>query len=121
MPRRALRTCSYPRCPELVVSGYCEKHKREQQPRLNAFHIQEFQNLYNSKKWRIIRKNQLKKHPWCEECLRANPPVYTPATDVDHIEPHRGDVIKFFTGPFQSLCKACHSRKTAFEVNGRGG
>lgn len=35
------------------------------------------------------------------------------ATDVDHIEPHRGDRLKFWHGDLQSLCKACHGRKTA--------
>lgn len=35
------------------------------------------------------------------------------ATEVDHIEPHKGDKLKFWQGALQSLCKACHSRKTA--------
>ena len=26
----------------------------------------------------------------------------------DHVEPHRGDVEKFWAGPFQTLCKGCH-------------
>jgi 5-methylcytosine-specific restriction endonuclease McrA len=26
----------------------------------------------------------------------------------DHIEPHGGDWDKFWNGPFQTLCKACH-------------
>ena len=26
----------------------------------------------------------------------------------DHVEPHHGDVNKFWLGPFQSLCKGCH-------------
>ena len=33
----------------------------------------------------------------------------TLANVVDHIFPHRGDVIKFFRGPFQSLCYAHHN------------
>jgi 5-methylcytosine-specific restriction enzyme A len=28
-----------------------------------------------------------------------------PATICDHVEPHRGDVNKFWLGPFMSLCK----------------
>jgi hypothetical protein len=31
-----------------------------------------------------------------------------PATLVDHIVPHQGDVNRFWLGPFQSLCKNCH-------------
>jgi 5-methylcytosine-specific restriction enzyme A len=26
----------------------------------------------------------------------------------DHVEPHGGDVVKFWAGPFQTLCKRCH-------------
>lgn len=31
-----------------------------------------------------------------------------PATVCDHVDPHRGDEVKFFSGPFQSLCADCH-------------
>jgi 5-methylcytosine-specific restriction enzyme A len=120
VPRPALRPCSYPGCPEIVTSGYCDKHRIEKLATSNDYHDQGSKHLYNSKKWQIIRKNKLINQPWCEECLRANPPIYTPATDVDHIDPHRGDIKRFFNGPFQSLCKECHSRKTASEVNERG-
>jgi len=38
----------------------------------------------------------------------------------DHIEPHRGNMVKFWNGPFQSLCKQCHdSVKQAFEKSGK--
>lgn len=30
------------------------------------------------------------------------------ATVVHHTEPHRGDPVKFFAGPFESLCKPHH-------------
>jgi len=34
--------------------------------------------------------------------------VTTPATVVDHIDPHKGDLVAFWLGPVQSLCKQCH-------------
>ena len=39
--------------------------------------------------------------------------VYTKATVVDHIVPHRGDP-KLFWDPdnWQTLCKRCHDKKT---------
>ena len=38
------------------------------------------------------------------------------AVVVDHIEPHRGDKIKFWDrGNWQPLCKDCHDRKTGGE------
>ena len=117
MPKKALQTCAYHGCPELVVSGYCDKHKKDSYAKSSQYH-QAWQRLYDTQRWQKIRIRQLSKEPWCASCLRAN--IYTPATDVDHIEAHRGDPDKFYNGPFQSLCKRCHSAKTADEINGRG-
>ena len=36
------------------------------------------------------------------------------ANTCDHVEPHRGDVNKFWLGPFQSLCKECHDSAKRF-------
>lgn len=44
----------------------------------------------------------------------------TEAKVCDHIEPHKGDPDKFWSGPFQSLCKAHHdSDKQRLEKSGR--
>ena len=113
MPNASLKPCACPGCSALVAHGYCDQHKSAvQYPR-----DKERQALYGTRLWKRIRARQLAKEPWCKECLRAN--IYTPATDVDHIERHMGDKEKFFRGPFQSLCHACHSRKTNEEM-GRG-
>jgi 5-methylcytosine-specific restriction protein A len=43
------------------------------------------------------------------------------ATEVDHKVPHRGDQDLFWdTSNWQSLCKPCHSAKTAREDGGFG-
>jgi 5-methylcytosine-specific restriction endonuclease McrA len=62
------------------------------------------------------RRIWLSQNPWCEDCLRAN--IYTPATDVHHKVRHEGDIDKFLSDDLESLCHACHSRKTAEEVKG---
>src|SRR5262245_910577 len=37
----------------------------------------------------------------------------------DHVDPHRGDINKFWLGPFMSLCKRCHdSTKRLIERRG---
>jgi len=66
-----------------------------------------YRRWYKTKAWRAISVAQLRKEPLCRMCVDEGRAV--PATDCDHIEPHRGDKAKFFAGPFQSLCKAHHA------------
>src|SRR5262249_27959446 len=43
----------------------------------------------------------------------------TAATVVDHVEPHRDDPVRFWTGKVQSLCASCHSGpKASIEKRG---
>jgi len=65
-----------------------------------------YRALYKTKDWYRIRGRQLRDHPFCRMC--ADTGIVTPATVCDHVEPHRGDRVKFFGGPFQSLCKPHH-------------
>ena len=58
---------------------------------------------------------QLAREPFCRTCMGLS--LYVPATQVDHINPHHGDPIAFFAGPFQSLCDICHTTKTNKERN----
>ena len=57
------------------------------------------------------------KEPLCRFC--ANEGLAMPATVVDHIEPHRGDWLKFKTNALQSLCELHHnSTKQKLELLG---
>jgi 5-methylcytosine-specific restriction protein A len=51
--------------------------------------------------------------PVMSECYRHGD--YTPATQVDHVVPHRGSTALFWDEEhnWQALCAACHARKTA--------
>ena len=72
---------------------------------------------YNRANWRKRQQHQLRVQPLCEMCLREG--RLTPATCVDHIEPHRGDYTKFRLGQLQSLCASCHnSTKKIIEHRG---
>ena len=74
-------------------------------------------HLYDSARWGRIRAHQLAIHPLCRYCAELG--RVTPATIVDHIEPHKGDVNKFWLGELQSLCDSCHRSTKAFlEING---
>lgn len=57
--------------------------------------------------WQRERAKFLKANPWCRFCAQAG--RRTPATIVDHIEPHGRDWKKFWRrSNWQSLCKTCH-------------
>jgi 5-methylcytosine-specific restriction protein A len=76
--------------------------RREQRPNANA-------RGYGAR-WQKSSKAYLAAHPTCARCPE-------PATVVDHIIPHRGDMVKFWDaeGNWCPLCKRCHDRKTATE------
>jgi 5-methylcytosine-specific restriction protein A len=74
-------------------------------------------DLYSSARWQRIRRHQLREHPLCKYCAETG--IVEPATICDHVEPHQGDRNKFWSGPFQSLCKRCHdSAKRHVELHG---
>jgi 5-methylcytosine-specific restriction endonuclease McrA len=114
MPNAALRPCTYAGCTNLVKHGRCPDH-RQAEP---DYHKPEHQRLYNTAQWERMRRMQLACQPWCEDCIEQG--LFTPACDVDHVEPHRGDPVKFYTGKLRSLCHSCHSRKTQQELHGVG-
>ena len=74
--------------------------------------------LYDSQRWRKVRRWWLKGHPLCEMCQRQG--RITIATVVDHIIPHHGDPTLFWdANNYQSLCAACHnSLKREQELHG---
>lgn len=70
-------------------------------------------------RWRKARWSYLAKHPLCVECQRLG--RVEAATDLDHIIPHRGDMLKFWDRTnWQGLCHQHHSAKTAREDRGFG-
>ena len=91
-------------------------YKKSNKPRERAG---KYSHLYRTPRWRKIRAHQLTIEPLCQLlCKEAG--IDTPATVCDHVEPHRGDMVKFWNGPFQSSCKQCHdSVKQAFEKSGK--
>lgn len=75
-------------------------------------------HLYSSRRWRALRLQVLAREPLCRYCHALG--RIEPATVCDHIEPHRGNVQAFWSGPFQGLCKRCHdSVKQAMERSGK--
>lgn len=124
--KRAKRPCARPGCLSWATHGsYCEKHYQEwqakRQERIRKARDQRIQEAdarrpnasqrgYNTA-WKKARLGYLSRHPICVVCGK-------PATEVDHIIPHKGDLKLFWdVENWQSLCHECHSRKTFREVS----
>lgn len=66
-----------------------------------------YRRLYKTARWQRTREYQLATQPLCERCLTME--VVEPATVVHHADGgHKGDEDKFWSGPFESLCKPHH-------------
>lgn len=76
----------------------CDRHRTRLQP---------WRAWYWTAEWRRIAKQQLDDEPLCAMCLAEG--TVTAAGVCDHVEPHRGDPVKFWHGRRQSLCAHHHS------------
>lgn len=115
MALKPLRPCAHPGCCAVTRETWCPKHKPQRKDRRSA-ESADWQRWYKLPIFaKRLRPQQLLREPFCRECAKFG--LRIPATDVDHIVPHRGDWA-LFTDPenLQSLCHSCHSRKTAREV-----
>ena len=111
---KPLRKCKHPGCRMVTSEGWCPAHK----PKVTRKESAAWHYLYTDPRyhWAERRTDQLIRDPFCRECAKRG--LRVPATDVDHIKAHRGN-WKLFTDRknLQSLCHACHSRKTMAEMN----
>jgi 5-methylcytosine-specific restriction endonuclease McrA len=58
-------------------------------------------------RWQKAREGWLNAHPLCAYCERLG--RVSSGSVVDHIEPHRGDMVKFWDRRnWQTLCRPCH-------------
>lgn len=76
---------------------------------LRSTKAKQYRRHYKASKWKRIREAQLRMQPLCEYCLQSE--IVEPATVVHHGDGgHKGDMNRFWNGPFVSLCKPCHDR-----------
>ena len=76
-----------------------------------------WRHLYGTSRWLGIRHYQLSMHPLCQWCLEQE--IVEPATEVHHAVAHKGDLELFWSGPFISTCKPCHSSRGQMEDHGK--
>ncbi len=112
MASKPLRPCRHAGCAALTRDGWCPAHKPKPAARREsaAWH-----SWYSLSIWTDqLRPAQLLREPFCRECARRGWRVR--ATDVDHIQDHKGNWALFIDeGTLESLCHSCHSRKTMRE------
>lgn len=120
MPAKSYKKCNEVHCPELTRGTYCEVHQQEQvalkkqgyQDYKRDRQDKEVQAFYSSGVWRKVRVHQLSQHPLCKHCMAED--ILTPAELVDHIIPTKIDwSLRLSLSNLQSLCQACHNRKSA--------
>jgi 5-methylcytosine-specific restriction protein A len=113
-----MRFCLEPGCPKRAERAYCPDHARVRDHRRGSA----IERGYTWK-WTKAARGFLSEFPLCGQRPGGLAPVMsgcydeqrvTAATEVDHVEPHRGDQVKFWdrAGNWQALCGACHKRKT---------
>ena len=114
MVLKPLRPCRHPGCTALVSGGYCEAHKPKDRDRRST-EASSWHWMYLTSEWiDDLRPTQLLQEPFCRECAKLG--RRTRATEVDHVQPHRGDWTVFTDrSNLQSLCHSCHSAKTMAE------
>lgn len=120
MPQALARACHVMGCPQ---THPCSAHPPRQRTRRSSISQRDYDQQRGSaasrgydSRWRRAREAYLRKHPLCVSCKARG--LTTAARVVDHIEPHRGDMKKFWDSTnWQALCDArtgrgCHDRKT---------
>lgn len=107
-----LRSCTV--CGELIALQDYRRHRAEH---VDAGRPSARRRGYDGP-WRRIAAEHLELEPWCRSHLERG--LHIRATEVDHILTRRAGGSDDHSN-LRSLCKSCHSRRTALEQSGWGG
>lgn len=126
-----MHLCNHPGCMTLIPydQRYCEKHeyrkpidqadskerhrinKATYRRRITSKHEGKYQRFYRSAAWKKLSHHWLMMHPLCVACEARG--IYRKGDLVDHITELRDDWSKRLDpSNLQTLCYACHNRKT---------
>lgn len=97
-------------CRQPVTSrGRCHPHAvPRDRPRANVA----VRRLYRTVRWQRLRRLVLSEEPLCCDCQAEG--HVQPSEDVDHVIPHRGDSVLFWSRKnLVGRCHAHHAAKTA--------
>lgn len=107
MPRKPKHPCSYPNCPKLTDSRFCEEHTK-----LMNHNYERYERSPQTKKrygraWKRIRDKYVSQHPFCEMCYKEGKIVMT---EEVHHKKKLSDGGTHDTENLIALCKSCHAR-----------
>jgi 5-methylcytosine-specific restriction protein A len=113
-----MRFCLDRTCPNRVEDGYCPAHARERERWRGSQRARGY-----TRRWERRAKLFKARYPLCGMRPDGRAPVMstchdegriTPAYQVDHVVPHRGNDALFWdeANNWQSLCATCGSRKS---------
>jgi 5-methylcytosine-specific restriction protein A len=106
MPRRI---CLEPGCgsfAEDYLNRRCLVHSKE---RDGVIHNKDRKRVYNSNRWRYLRRKQLSLNPLCQVCGEL-------ATEVHHVIPLAANGKAYDLDNLKSICTSCHSKATRQEM-----
>lgn len=100
------RLCADPGCPNPAsYRGRCQEHQRQ----VNR-DTHRNRQVYNSKRWRMLRRQVLLEQPLCAcGCGRIS-------EDVDHVMPIEQGGAPWSRQNLQALTHSCHAAKTRREM-----
>lgn len=111
MPSRPKRLCAYPGCNQLVDSGRCEKHAKQEQQRYDKQRGSAADRGYDSR-WQRFREIYMRSHPLCVMCEDKG--YIVKADLIHHIRPLDQGGEKYADNNLMSVCNACHE-----EIHGK--
>lgn len=113
-----LKKCPEPGCPELVSTGRCVAHEKSNDRLRGSSTERGYDSRWRkmSEMWRRGWNPDGKHHP--EQLFCANPfgdhSELKKAECVDHIIPHKGDMVAFWNySLWRSLCLPCNTKAEA--------
>ena len=108
MPKKPLRPCSHPGCPNLCEGQFCEQHRVDERRRYDKYERSSDVNRKYGRAWKRIRDRYAAEHPLCEMCLKEG--RLTPVQEVHHILPvSKGGTLA--RGNLLGPCRSCHTKR----------
>ena len=104
--------------PEIPYSSNYKHTRVFKKKSSKSYSKPEHAKLYYSRRWKRLRQMFIRYNPLCKDCKDSD--IIKEGQVVDHIKPVSEDLDGFYVWKnLQTLCRTCHAKKTAKEVNKR--